>query len=271
MVGNRFIVILYNDYKKMSKLISNNTLVTQLFLIVAIIGGIIGLYNYGLSVDSLILIITGYFLYSCLGIVVTFHRQLTHQSYNTYPILSNFFSFLGCMANTGSSISWVATHIKHHLHSDKPGDPHSPWISKWRIFLLNYPTDNGIKWRMRKLISNPFHLFLHRYYNLLIISYSVVLFAIGGWKLMIFLHWIPTVMVALMSNVVNYAGHKDNWYGSYKNFNLNDHSANSWLFAIQSWGETWHNNHHRYPKKYTTRYYWYELDISGLIIKIIKK
>jgi stearoyl-CoA desaturase (delta-9 desaturase) len=147
----------------MNKLISNNTLITQLFLIIAIIGGIFGIYAYEITINNLILIITGYFLYSCLGVVVTFHRQLTHQSYKTYSILSNIFSFLGCMANTGSSISWVATHIKHHLHSDKPEDPHSPWISKWKIFLLNYPTDSEIKWRMRDLIRNPFHLFLHRY------------------------------------------------------------------------------------------------------------
>jgi stearoyl-CoA desaturase (delta-9 desaturase) len=254
----------------MSKFISNNTLVRQLFLILAIIGGIFAIYIYGINLKNLILIITGYFLYSCLGIVMTFHRQLTHQSYKTYSILNNIFSFLGCMANTGSSISWVATHIKHHLHSDKLGDPHSPWISKWKIFLVDYPIDSKIKWRMRTLITNPYHQFLHRYYNLLLMFYSFTLFMIGGWQLMIFLHWIPVVLVSLMSNIVNYLGHKDNWYGSYKNFKLSDHSTNSWILAIPSWGETWHNNHHRYPRNYTTCYKWYELDISGILIKLIK-
>jgi stearoyl-CoA desaturase (delta-9 desaturase) len=88
--------------------------------------------------------------------------------------------------------------------------------------------------------------------------------------LMIFLHWTPALVTGLMSNVVNYVGHKPNWLGGYRSYNLNDQSSNNWLWAIPSWGEAWHNNHHRFPKDYTFKKQWWELDISGLIIKLIK-
>jgi stearoyl-CoA desaturase (delta-9 desaturase) len=254
----------------MKKLLVSNTRATQLFLLISIIGGIFGFVHYGFTFGTIGLSILGYFLYVCLGIVVTFHRNLTHQSYKTNSIFVKLFSFLGCMANTGSSIVWVAIHLKHHLKSDKEGDPHSPWITGWRVFLLKYPVDHSMKWRMKHFITDPYHQFLHRYYNLLLVIYSFVLFLIGGWYLMIFLHWVPIVLAAIMSNVVNYIGHKDNWYGSYKNFKLRDHSTNSWLFAIPTWGESLHNNHHRYPRNYTTSHRWYELDISGILIKLIK-
>lgn len=252
------------------KLLVNSTFSTQFFILIALIGSALGFYHYGINIQIIGLSLLGYFLYGCLGIVVTFHRQLTHNSYKTHSIITKIGTFLGCMANTGSSISWTAIHIKHHLKSDRPGDPHSPWISGWKVFLFEYPADNKVMWRIRRLIVDPYHKLLHNYYNLVLIAYSSLLYLIGGFYLMIFLHWVPVVIVAVMSNIVNYAGHKESWLGSYKNFKLNDHSCNNWIWAIPSWGEAWHNNHHRFPKNYTTKQKWYEFDISGIVIKLIK-
>jgi stearoyl-CoA desaturase (delta-9 desaturase) len=100
--------------------------------------------------------------------------------------------------------------------------------------------------------------------------YSLVLFLIGGFWLMIFFHWAPAAITALMSNVVNYVGHKPSWLGGYRTYNLNDQSTNNWLWAIPSWGEAWHNNHHRYPKRFSFGDKWWEIDISALIIKLIR-
>ena len=99
----------------MKHFITSNTLFTQLFLVVSLIGSVIGFYHYGAGIDTIGLGIIGYFLYVCLGIVVTFHRNLTHRSYTTNGLITKIFTFLGCMANTGSSIVWVAIHLKHHL------------------------------------------------------------------------------------------------------------------------------------------------------------
>ena len=93
---------------------------------------------------------------------------------------------------------------------------------------------------------------------------------IGGYYLLVFLLLAPSLVTGLMSNVVNYVGHMPNWLGSYRSFNLNDKSANNWLWAIPSWGEAWHNNHHRFPRNAYFGQRWYEIDISGLIIKLIK-
>lgn len=255
----------------MKKILVSQPITTQAFLLLSIIGSGVGLYHYGVTWGTFGLSILGYFLYVCLGIVVTFHRNLTHKSFETSDWITKIGSFLGCMANTGSSVVWTAIHIKHHLNSDKSGDPHSPWILGWRVFLLKYSVDPKIVWRMRDIISDPYHRFLHRYYNLLLILYSLLLFAIGGWYLMIFFHWVPVVITAVISGIVNYAGHKETWWGSYKNYKLSDHSCNNWLWAILSWGEALHNNHHRFPRNYTTQQKWWEIDPSALIIKLIKK
>jgi stearoyl-CoA desaturase (delta-9 desaturase) len=87
---------------------------------------------------------------------------------------------------------------------------------------------------------------------------------------MIFAHWIPAAITGLMSNVVNYVGHKPNWIGGFRTYKLNDQSTNNWLWAIPSWGESWHNNHHRHPKNFSLGEKWWEIDISGLIIRLIR-
>lgn len=250
----------------------SNTKGAQLFLLVSVIMTSFGIYEYGLSLPSLCLIILGYFLYGCLGIVITFHRYLTHNSYKTNPILIKIFSVLGCFAGTGSPLAWVAIHINHHLRSDKPDDPHSPHYKGIKIFTLDYVNEvsNDTKWRMRHLVTDKFQQFLHRYYFAINILYSLTLFSIGGLYLMIFFHWAPAAVTAIMSNVVNYVGHKPNWFGSFRTYQLSDQSANNWLWAIPSWGEAWHNNHHRFPKRSYFGDKWYQLDISGLIIKLIR-
>jgi stearoyl-CoA desaturase (delta-9 desaturase) len=244
----------------------------QIFLMLSIIGSLFGIYHYDISLSTMGLTLLGYFMYGCLGVVVTYHRYLTHKSYQTRPFLVKLFSILGCLGGTGSPLAWVAIHLNHHLKSDKPNDPHSPYYKGLKIFALNYEheVDNNTKWRMRHLIVDKFQQFLHRYYFLIIASWSTLLYCIGGFYLMIFLHWAPAAITAIMSNVVNYIGHKPNWIGSYRTYNLNDCSTNNWIWAIPSWGETWHNNHHRYPKNYSCGQRWWELDISALVIKLIK-
>ena len=251
---------------------ASSTRGAQIFLISSLVASLLAIFYYGFSTEALFLTLLGYFLYGCLGIVITFHRKYTHNSYNTFPILTKIFAVLGCLGGTGSPLAWVAIHINHHLKSDKPEDPHSPVYKGLRIFTLEYEqqVDSKTKWRMRSLITDPYQQFLHRYYFAIMLAYDALLFVIGGFWLVAFLHLLPAVITGLMSNVVNYVGHMPTWAGGYRTFNLNDQSANNWLWALPSWGESWHNNHHRFPKNYSYTQKWWEIDVSGLIIKLLK-
>jgi fatty-acid desaturase len=256
----------------MPHIFASSTIGTQLFQLIALISTIIAIYVFGLTIESILLILIGYFMYGCLGIVVTYHRGLTHKSYTTSRLLTKIFSVLGCFAGTGSPLAWVAIHINHHLTSDKPNDPHSPSHKGIKIFSLAYENEvsSDTKWRMRDIVTDKFQQFLHRYYFGVVLTWSVLLLVIGGPWLMIFGHLAPALITGLMSNVVNYVGHKPSWVGGYRSYNLNDQSSNNWLWAIPSWGESWHNNHHRFPKDYTFKKQWWEFDIAGLIIKLVK-
>ena len=255
----------------MLEYLKSNTLVAQIFLAIALVGTVFGYYSYGLTLETALLPILGYFLYVGLGISVTFHRQLCHKSYNTHPWIIKLGTLLGTFSNTGSSIVWVAIHTNHHRHSDTEKDPHSPRFQGLKTFLLEYNLDTSkVKWRMKHLIGDPFHMFLHKYYFAVIIGWSLLLYLIGGFYLMVFLHWFPMIISGAMSNIVNYVGHKPNWWGSYTRYKTRDDSINNWLWAIPSWGETLHNNHHKRPYSWSHGEKWWEVDVGAWIVKLIK-
>jgi stearoyl-CoA desaturase (delta-9 desaturase) len=55
------------------------------------------------------------------------------------------------------------------------------------------------------------------------------------------------------------------------NFQRSDDSKNHWLFSILLFGEGWHNNHHQDPGRWSTTLRWWEIDLTGIVIKGIKK
>jgi stearoyl-CoA desaturase (delta-9 desaturase) len=255
----------------MIKYLKSNTLVAQLVLLISAIGTLWGYYTYGATAGTILLPILGYFLYVGIGISVTFHRHLCHRSYKTHPWIVKLGTLLGTFSNTGSSLVWVAIHMNHHRFSDTDKDPHSPRHQGVKTFALEYDLDTSkVRWKMKHLIGDPFHMFLHKYYFGVIAAWSLFLYLVGGAYLMIFLHWFPMIISGVMSNIVNYVGHKKDWPGGYRRYDLRDDSVNNVIMAIPSWGETLHNNHHKRPYSWTHSERWWEIDIGGYIVKLIK-
>src|SRR5919197_793023 len=60
------------------------------------------------------------------GVTLGFHRLLTHRSFQTHKWVEYLLAVFGSMSVEGPVMSWVADHRKHHAHTDREGDPHSP-------------------------------------------------------------------------------------------------------------------------------------------------
>ena len=211
-----------------------------------------------------------YFMISCLGITVTYHRYLAHKSFTMPKFLERLFTLFACMGGTGSSIGWVAVHKNHHRYSDKKGDPHSPDNQGFSLFYANYEFELN-KFTVRELLADKFHKFVHEYYNLILFTWSVICLLISP-AFFLFGFMIPIFMTVTISNLSNYINHYPaKWLGSYRLFEVNDKSVNNPLIALLSWGEGWHNNHHAKPWLSSFQQKWWEIDISGLVIKLIGK
>jgi stearoyl-CoA desaturase (delta-9 desaturase) len=72
-----------------------------------------------------------YFITGCLGITLSYHRQLTHRSFTTPKWLERVLAYCGVMAVQGDPLEWVSCHRYHHLHCETPLDPHSVYEGFW--------------------------------------------------------------------------------------------------------------------------------------------
>lgn len=57
-----------------------------------------------------------YFITGCLGITLSYHRQLAHKSFQTPKWLEYALSYCGVLSVEGEPIEWVSAHRYHHLH-----------------------------------------------------------------------------------------------------------------------------------------------------------
>src|SRR5829696_2442418 len=93
----------------------------------ATIAAIVLFWNSLVSPADLVIAAVMY-MFTAVGITVGFHRLLTHRSFQTSKPLEYAFAIFGSMSVQGPVISWVADHRKHHAHTDREGDPHSPHV-----------------------------------------------------------------------------------------------------------------------------------------------
>jgi stearoyl-CoA desaturase (delta-9 desaturase) len=54
-----------------------------------------------------------------------------------------------------------------------------------------------------------------------------------------------------------------------RRFETRDDSRNSWWLALLTLGEGWHNNHHRFAGAARQGFYWWEVDVSYYVLRLL--
>ena len=85
------------------------------------------LWGRALRLSDLI-VAAAFYLVSGFGVTVGYHRLFAHRSFRPARWLKIVLASAGSLALEGSVVGWVANHRRHHMFSDKPGDPHSPHL-----------------------------------------------------------------------------------------------------------------------------------------------
>ncbi len=208
-----------------------------------------------------------------LGVGMGFHRLLTHRGYKTPKVVEYFLTFCGTLALEGGPINWVVTHRIHHSQTDLPGDPHTPREGKWWAhmgWILRGTAQQHPEHVMQRyapdLMKDPVHVFINRFYYVPLILCGVVLFAFGGWSMLMWGTFLRVTFGLHATWLVNSATHL---WGT-RRFETRDDSTNSWWVALLTFGEGWHNNHHAYPRAAKHGLKWYEIDVNWYGIRVLQ-
>jgi len=250
---------------------------------------IVMFWNRLVSTGDLVIAAVMYLL-TAVGITVGFHRLLTHRSFQTAKPLEYTFAVLGSMAVQGPVISWVADHRKHHAHTDSAGDPHSPhvghedgfrgvlsglwhahagWLmstqgrADWTRYAAELYEDRGMRWIARNFLP--------------LVALTLIVPALAGFLASgtlagaaTGLLWGGLVRVFFVHHVTWSVNSVCHYFGS-RRFNTEDRSTNVFWLALPSLGESWHHNHHAFPRSAVHGLRRWEIDPSALIIGALEK
>ena len=208
-----------------------------------------------------------------LGISLGYHRLHTHRSYKVPLFVEYFLAICGALTLEGGPISWVATHRIHHQSSDHLGDPHSPrdggWWSHAGWILLGAANHSDTA-KMGKyapdLAKDRFYIWLNNYHWFPTLVLGAVLYALGGYRFVLWGVCIRVVFGLHATWLVNSATHM--W--GRRRFDTRDDSRNNWWVALLTFGEGWHNNHHAHPTSARHGLAWYEFDPSWIEIRFLQ-
>jgi stearoyl-CoA desaturase (delta-9 desaturase) len=222
------------------------------------------------------------YLLRMFAVTAFYHRYFSHRSFKTSRLAQFLFAVLGATAVQRGPVWWAAHHRHHHAHSDQPADPHSPaqhgfvqahmgWFLTNRGFapdltrvrdLLHYPE---LRWLDRFDIFAPIaYAFGMLMLGSLLSRYAPELGTSGG-QMLAWGFFVATIFCYHGTYTINSLSHV---FGRQR-YDTGDDSRNNWLLALITLGEGWHNNHHHYPAATRQGFYWWEIDMTYYLLRML--
>jgi stearoyl-CoA desaturase (Delta-9 desaturase) len=221
------------------------------------------------------------YLLRMFAITAFYHRYFSHKAFKTSRIFQFIFALLGASATQRGPIWWASHHRRHHRFSDTDYDIHSPkhgflWSHMgWFLCLKNFTMQENC---VRDLMKYPELRWLDRFDIIVPIIFAVTLWGCGeylelyyphlqvtGGQMLVWGYFVSSIVLIHCTLCVNSLAHV---LGS-KRFETKDDSRNNGFLALLTLGEGWHNNHHHYPISARQGFYWWEIDVSFYILKLM--
>ncbi|KAJ2160297.1 stearoyl-CoA 9-desaturase [Coemansia sp. RSA 552] len=216
------------------------------------------------------------YLVSGLGITAGYHRLWSHTAYSASYPLQVFLALAGAAAVQGSIFWWARDHRVHHRYTDTPRDPYDALQGFWHCHIgwmlvkkdrrrLGYAdtsdlkTDSLVRWQ-------------HKYYPLLVLLLGVVIpTSIAGvfwndWRGGFFYATVlRMVMLHHATFCVNSLAHTIGRH-TYDDVQT---ARDSWITALVTMGEGYHNFHHQFPNDYRNAIRFYQYDPTKWFIRMM--
>jgi len=234
--------------------------------------GCLGIIWTGVSKVAVITAVVLYFvrMFAVTGI---YHRYFSHKTYSTSRVGQFLLAVYGGTTVQRGPLWWAYHHRHHHQHSDEPADAHSPHVHGflwshigWITSRSNFPTDYS---KVKDLARFPELVFLNRFDAVVPALFAVAVWSFGwflevhfpglgtsSWQMLVWGFFVSTTVLFHGTSCINSMAH----LMGRRRYKTEDDSRNSFILAIITLGEGWHNNHHRYQSATRNGFYWWEID-----------
>lgn len=234
---------------------------TSSFLIITFFTALIGtpLYFYYFGFDPLLVgLAVLYFILSGMGITMGYHRLFAHRAYQAkWPVRLGTLIFGAC-AFEDSALDWASDHRSHHKHTDHDDDdPYSIsrgffWAHIGWIFFKLYPREltNVNDLRKDKLVmwQHKYHYWIGGFVGMILPSIIGYLWngwvgALGGFLI------VGIARVVAVQHSTFFINSLCHTIGR-QPYSTNGSARDSWIMALFTFGEGYHNYHHAFQHDY---------------------
>jgi len=214
------------------------------------------------------------YLWTGLGITAGYHRLWSHRAYSASFPVRLALCLGGAAAFEGSAKWWFRNHRAHHRYTDTDKDPYNAkkgfWYAHLGWMLVKQNTKKIGFADITDLNKDSMIAWQHKYYPWIAISVGVVFptlfcglawgdFA-GGY---FFAAMLRMVFVHHATFFVNSLAHT---LGS-KTFSDHHTAFDSFVTALLTFGEGYHNYHHEFPHDYRNGIRFYHYDPTKWLIR----
>jgi len=202
-------------------------------------------------------------------ITAGYHRYFSHRSFQTSRAFSFLMALMGTTATQKGVLWWAAHHRHHHRYSDTREDLHSPTAGGFLWSHIGWILSDRYNATRAELVPDlvkyPELRWLNKYHLVPPIALGTILFLAGGWGMLVWGYCLSTVLLWHSSFSINSLMHL---FGK-RRYPTNDTSRNSAILALVTMGEGWHNNHHYYMASTRQGFFWWEIDITYYVLKVL--
>ena len=212
----------------------------------------------------------------CLGHSVGLHRGIIHRTYRAGPIVRGALAYLAVLTGLGGPLTWARLHAVRDHWQNQPDCPayfgykHS--LARdfvWYLHARFEPADRRAERRLPSdVLSDRWLGFLERTWPLHVLGFALVVAALLGPAAAATIIGTRTALAFLGHWFIGYAAHR---WGTRRHVieGATESGTNVWLLGVLSFGEGFHNNHHRYPASSRMGMRWYELDLGYAAIRLL--
>ena len=223
----------------------------------------------GVPARAVVLAVVSYFV-RMFFITAGYHRYFAHRAYRLPRWAQLVMAFGGTTALQKGPLWWAAHHRDHHRYADTDRDVHSPrrgfWWSHVGWILCDRFSATELE-RIKDFAKFPELRWLNRNDWVGPVSLAVVSYLVAGWAGLVIGFGASTIAV---------------WHGTFlgnslahvvgrRRFATPDTSRNSFVIALLTNGEGWHNNHHHYQASARQAFRWWEWDPTYYVLWALSK
>ena len=242
--------------------------------IIGIIGTSFYIYFNGLVWQEPVLLIIFWFI-SGMGITMGYHRLFSHKSYQTNVFIEWILMIFGSLALENTILKWSSDHRKHHNKAETEDDPYSItkgfWYAHIGWVIENTSEEKNKVVGVKDLEKKSAVRFQKKYYFLIAI--------IGGFivPLMIGLSfdrpigallWGSFLRITLVHHATFFINSLCHYVGR-RTYDSESTARDSWFMSLFTFGEGYHNYHHKFPYDFRNGISWFAFDPSKWFINIL--